>query len=153
MEFRLADLKGKKVFAAKPVELYRSSKSEKSFRKVPAGGLIGKLVKYQLDLTGVNPRDLKSVKKARVWFIFTDSNGKDYGFYFQPGAGQINMQKFIDQGVKTEDQYSAENKAAYEKSPITAAAETVSETSKDFLKKYAPFIAAGLITVILITRK
>lgn len=149
MEFRLSDLKGKKVFAAKPVFLYRSSKDQKPFRKVPKGALIGKLVNYKLDLTGIDPRDLKSVKKAKVWFIFKDSDGKDYGFKFQPGTGQINLQKFVDQGVKTEEQYKAENKAAYEKSPIDA----VSETSGAFLKKYAPLIAAGLVTVILITRK
>ena len=149
MEFRLADLKGKKVYAAKTVDLYRSSKDTKPFRKIGKGGLIGKLLKYQIDLTGVDPKDLKSVKKAKVWFIFKDSSGKDYGFKFQPGAGQINLQKFADQGVKTEEQYQAETKAAYEKSPIDA----VSEQSGQFIKKYAPLIAAGLVTVILITRK
>lgn len=149
MEFRLADLKGKKVYAAKPVKLYRSSKDQKSFRTIPAGSLIGTLIRYSLDLTGVDPRDLKSVKKAKVWFLFKDSNGKDYGFKFIPGANQINLQKFADQGVKTEEQYSAENKAAYEKSPIDA----VTESSGSFIKKYAPLIAAGLVTVILITRK
>jgi hypothetical protein len=149
MEFRLADLKGKKVFAAKPVELYRSSKDQKPFRKVPKGGLIGKLITYKIDLTGVDPRDIKSVKKAKVWFVFKDPSGKEYGFKFQPGAGQINLKKFIDQGVKTEEQYKEENKAAYEKSPIDA----LSEQSGSFLKKYAPLIAAGLVTVILITRK
>lgn len=149
MEFRLADLKGKKVYAAKPIALYRSSKDNKPFRQVPKGGLIGKLISYKIDLTGVDPRDLKSVKKASVWFLFKDSNGLNYGFKFKPGAGQINLQKFADQGVKTEEQYSAENKAAYEKSPINA----LTESSGSFIKKYAPLIAAGLVTVILITRK
>lgn len=149
MEFRLSDLKGKKVFAAKPVFLYRTSKDPKPFRKVSKGGLIGVLTSYKLDLKGIDPRDLKSLKKTKVWFIFKDAEGRDYGFKFQPGAGQINLQKFVDQGVKTEEQYSAENKAAYEKSPIDA----VSETSGAFFKKYAPLIAAGLVTVILITRK
>jgi hypothetical protein len=149
MEFRLADLKGKKVFAAKPIDLYRSSKDQKPFRKAPKGALIGKLINYKIDLTGVNPRDIKSLKKAKVWFIFKDSSGKDFGFKFIPKAGQINLQKFVDQGVKTEEQYKEENKAAFEKSPLDA----VSQQSGQFFKKYAPLIAAGLVTVILITRK
>ena len=149
MEFRLSDLKGKKVSAAKPVDLYRSSTDTKPFRKISKGGLIGVLDRYKLDLTGVDPRDLKSVKNARVWFVFKDQSGKEYGFKFQPGAGQINLQKFADQGVKTEEQYKAETKAAYEKSPVDA----ITETGGSFLKKYAPLIAAGLVTVILITRK
>lgn len=149
MEFRLADLKGKKIYANKPVKLYRSSKDTKSFKTISSGGLIGTLVKYQLDIKGVDPKDLKSIKNAKVWFIFKDSKGKDYGFKFIPGAKQINLQKFVEQGIKTEEQYSAENKAAYEKSPIDA----ISEQSGSFIKKYAPLIAAGLVTIILITRK
>jgi hypothetical protein len=153
MEFRLADLKGKKIYAANKVGLYRKSTDTKPFTYISKGNLIGVLDGYKIDTTGVNPRDLKSIKNAKIWFMFKDFNGKFFGFKFIPKANQIDLKKIKDQGVKSEEQYSSENKAAYEKSPLTAAAETVSEASSDFLKKYAPLIAAGLITVILITRK
>ena len=149
MEFRLPDLIGKKVYAAKTIALYRSSKAgEKPFRKVAAGALIGKLDRYKLDVKDVKPTDLKSIKNARVWFVFKDSTGKDYGFKFIPGAKQINLNKFVDQGVKTEEQYQAETKKAYEKSPT----EALSESSLTFLKKYGALIAAGLVTIILIKK-
>lgn len=149
MEFRLPELKGKKVFANQRIALYRTSDSTKPFRYVPKGGLVGVLNTYKLDLKGVNPTDLKSIKNAKVWFVFKDSSGRPYGFLFKPGTNQINLQKFVDQGVKTEEQHRAENKAAYEKSPITA----LSENSGALLKKYAPLIAAGVVTIILISRK
>lgn len=149
MEFRLPDLKGKKVYAKKSVKLYRSSTDQKSFRTVQPGGLIGTLASYKLDVSKVNPTDLKSIKNAKVWFVFKDSSNRQYGFQFKPGTDQIDLEKFVKQGVKTEQQYQAENKAKFEKSPITA----LEESTGSVLKKYGPLIAAGLVTIILITRK
>jgi hypothetical protein len=58
----------------------------------------------------------------------------------------------IKAGVKSREQQSAENKIAYDKSPITAVAETIKEGTTDILKKYGIYIA-GAVALLLFARK
>lgn len=153
LEFRLADLKGKKVYANKTINIYKSSKDAKPFRKVLRGDLIGVLDSYSFDISSVNPTQPKTLKNTKIWFVFKDSQGKKYGFLFIPNSNQINLQKFVEQGVKTEQQYHEENVSAYNKSPIDALTESVSDKSKQLFKQFAPFIVIGLAILIYTKRK
>lgn len=153
LEFRLSDLKGAKVYANKTINLYKSSKDSKPFRKVLKGDLIGVLDSYSIDVSKVNPTQPQTLKNTKIWFVFKDVQGKNYGFLFIPKTNQINLQKFVEQGIKTEQQYHAENVQAYNKSPIDALTKTISDTSKNLFKNIAPFIAIGLALLIFIKSK
>lgn len=147
-EFRLGDLRGKKLFAKKPVRLYRPGK-DRPFRIVSPGGYIGRMTDWKLDTTGVKVFDptFKGVKSVKVLIFFSDKKGPYY-MVFVNGGDQLDFDAIKRQGVKTEEQYKQETQEAAAKSPFEGA----TGAAGDLVKKYWPLIAAGLVTVILIKK-
>jgi len=147
-EFRLGDLRGKKLFAKKPVKLYRPGSSA-PFRTISRGGYIGRMTDWKLDTSKVKAFDptLKTLKTVKFLIFFSDKKGPYY-MQFINGADQLDFDAIKRQGVKTEEQYKQETQEAAAKSPFESAA----GAAGDLLKKYWPLIAAGLVTVILIKK-
>lgn len=147
-EFRLGDLRGKKLYANSPVKLYRPGIAA-PIRTVRKGGYLGKMTDWKLDTTGVKAFDptFRTLKTVKFLIFFQDKTGHYY-MQFINGANQLDFQAIKRQGVKTEEQYREETREAAEKSPFEGAA----GAAGSMIKKYWPYIAAGLAGIIILRR-
>ena len=141
-----ADLVGKPLIAAKPIKLYNHTKiTAKVVKTVPAGGRIGVYERMFIDFSS-------GKMIPRVWLIFI-RNGKKVAFILEPKSNQISFaaaKKVAPQAITWEKQ-KEQSQSKYNKSPFTAAKETVSEAGKAAGNKILP-IAAAIIAAIIILK-
>jgi len=146
--YNFSDFVGKKIFALTDAYVYRKFTDKNAFKTIKKGQLIGICAGYIYN------------KSQRAWWLFfKDSKGVPYAIPQDKktnGFPQIDMSKLTDQlieaGVKSREEQAAENKEAYDKSPITAVTETIKELTADIFKKYGIYII-GLAGLLLLTRK
>jgi hypothetical protein len=146
--YNFSDFVGKKIFCGKDAYVYKKMTDKNPFKTIKKGQLIGVCTGYVYN------------KAQKIWWLaFKDSKGVPYGIPEDKktnGFPQIDMSKLTDDlikaGVKSREQQSAENKAAYDKSPITAVTETIKEGTVDIFKKYGIYIA-GAVALLLFARK
>jgi len=140
-----ADLVGKPLIAAKPIKLYNHTKvTAKVVKVVPAGGRIGVYERMFVDFSSG-----KIV--PRVWLIFL-RNGKRVAFILEPKSNQISFaaaKKAAPNAITWEKQ-KEQSQSKYNKSPITAAKETVSKVSKAAGSKLIPYAIAAIFVFAII---
>tara|TARA_R110000868_G_scaffold411342_2_gene703241 strand:- start:383 stop:847 length:465 start_codon:yes stop_codon:yes gene_type:complete len=148
MTYNFSDFVGQKIFAAKDCYIYRKMTDKKAIKIIKKGQLIGVCTGY-----------IFNTAQKSWWFAFKDSNGNPYGIPQDKktnGFPQIDMSKLTDQlikaGVKSREEQAAITKEAYDKSPITAAVETVKEKTASIFKNFGIYILAGA-ALLLLTRK
>lgn len=148
--FRLEKIVGKPVYSFKQnIQLLKynpKTKKWSNYKTLKAGSLIGKLADYKLDITGVIPNDLKTLKNAKVWLIFKNGN-LIFGFPYKPNTNQISFTQLKKAGIISDQKEIQINKQKYNTSPVQSIKEGLNSFTKNKIFPFA--IGAGILFIIL----
>ncbi len=123
--FSIKQLLEKSFYAKKKLPYYRQPNGKAAGYFAP-GAFIGNLYSYV-------------TKSGTIFFMFYDKNKKPFYIKNNPGSGELDLTALVKQGVKNETQEVREKAGAdlWNKSKL-----------EYFLKKYAPWLAAGILAAI-----